>query len=157
MANERLPRNVRQSFRFPWRTRATIARDVDDELRFHVEMRAAELMASGLDAESATAEAWRVFGNPLEVRKHAIAVNAGAMRREHASEWIASVAQDVRFALRQTRRAPMFTLVAVATLALGIGANTAIFSVVHRLLIAPFAFDDSDRLAWITRIDEQSN
>ena len=157
MANERLPRNVRQLFRLPWRTTASIARDVDDELRFHVEMRAAELMASGLDAESATAEAWRTFGNPSEVRSHAIAVTAGAMRRDRAVEWITSVAKDVRFALRQTRRAPMFTLVAVATLALGIGANTAIFSVVHRLLIAPFPFEDSNRLAWITVVDPQAN
>ena len=157
MANERLPRSVRRLFRLPWRTAANIAKDVDEELRFHVEMRAAELMASGLDAESATAEAWRSFGNPSAVREHAIAVNAGPMRRARAVEMIASVVQDVRFALRQARRTPLFTLVAVATLALGIGANTAIFSVVHHLLVAPFPFEDSSRLVWITAVDVESN
>lgn len=66
-----------------------------------------------------------------------------------AINMIAGVLQDVRFALRQARRAPLFALVAVATLALGIGANTTIFSFVHRLLIAPFPFADANRLAWI--------
>jgi hypothetical protein len=157
MPNERLPRSVRRLFRLPWRTAANIAKDVDDELCFHVEMRAAELMASGLDADSAMAEAWRSFGNPTQVREHAIAVNAGPMRRARALEMIASVVHDVRFALRQARRAPLFTLVAVATLALGIGANTAIFSVVHRLLIAPFPFEDANRLVWITGFDVDDN
>ena len=157
MATEGIPRGVRRLFRLPWVNAANIARDVDDELRFHVEMRAAELMASGLDAESAKAEAWRSFGNPSDVREHAVAVNAKVVRRARVLQWLAGVAHDTRFALRQARRAPLFTLVAVVTLALGIGANTAIFSVVHRLLIAPFPFSDSDRMAWIIVKDSSAN
>src|SRR4051812_31484955 len=157
MAIEGIPRGVRRLFRLPRMNAANIAKDVDDELRFHVEMRAAELMATGLDAESAMAEAWRSFGSASEVREHAVAVNATVVRRARALEWLAGMAQDARFALRQARRTPLFTLVAVVTLALGIGANTAIFSVVHRLFIAPFPFSDSDRMAWITMKDASNN
>lgn len=157
MANERLPQRVRRLFRFPWRTGASVAQEVDEELRFHVEMRAAELIKAGRDAESAMREAWQAFGTLDDVREHAIAVNAGVMRRAMILEWIAGLVSDTRFAIRQARRAPLFTLTAVTTLALGIGANTAIFSVVHRLLIAPFPFADSDRLAWITIVDPREN
>ena len=150
MANERRRRRVRRLFRLPWMNAANVARDVDDELRFHIEMRAAELVASGMDAESAMAEAWRTFGSPSEVRDHAMAVNASVIRRARVREWLAGVADDARFALRQMRRAPLLATTAVVTLALTIGASTAIFSVVHRLLIAPFPFDDSDRIVWIT-------
>lgn len=95
--------------------------------------------------------------DPSDVREQAIEVKAAVMRRARALESIAGVVHDVRFALRQARRAPLFTGIAVATLALGIGANTAIFSVVHRLLIAPFPFADSDRLAWIAKVDAREN
>ena len=157
MAREGIPRRLRRLFRLPWVSAATIARDVDDELHFHIEMRAAELMASGLDAESATAEAWRSFGHPSAVRDHAIAVNARVVRRAHVREWLVGAAHDARFALRQTRRTPLLTISAVATLALSIGASTAIFSVVHRLLIAPFPFDDSDRMVWISMKNVREN
>lgn len=63
-------------------------------------MRAAELRASGLDAESATAETWRSFGDPSEVREHAVDVNANVMRRARAIDALSGIAGDVRFALR---------------------------------------------------------
>lgn len=157
MANEHLPRSVRRLFRLPWRNAASTAQDVDDELRFHVDMRAAELRAAGLDAESAQAEAWRAFGSVSDVREHAIAAHAGVARRERVFETLNSVAHDVRFALRQARRGPLFTVTAVVTLSLGIGANAAIFSVVHRLLIAPLPFADGNRLAWLTRMGAQGH
>jgi predicted permease len=120
--------------------------DVDDELRFHLDMRAAELIAAGMSPEQALARARQQFGDADDVRRHALAVSVGNRRRARLRELALGLVQDVRFAARQIRRGPLFAGIAVLTLALGIGANSAIFSVVHHLVLAPLPYRDGDRI-----------
>jgi putative ABC transport system permease protein len=114
-------------------------RDLQDELRFHEEMKAAAIAdADGVTGDEARAAARRRLGNPLRLREQA--------REPWAFAALETFAQDVRHALRLIRRDPAFTLAALATLALGIGLNTAIFSVTYAVLWRPLPYPDPDRL-----------
>ncbi len=132
----RLARRVTYWFRF----RAQQA-DLRDELAFHHEQLANDLERRGLSPDAARVAARREMGNETYMREEARGV------------WLSSsldgVAQDCRYAWRSLRRSPAFTAIVVITLALGIGANTAIFSVVHHLLLAPLPFADGNRIVML--------
>jgi putative ABC transport system permease protein len=146
--SSKLPRGIRRIFRLPVST-ARLLRDADEELRFHFAMRVEELRALGMSEVDAETEAARRFGDTDEFRDYS-ARRAARRGRWHAVvEWIAEWTQDIRFAKRQFQRTPAVTTLVAFTLALGIGANTAIFTVVHRLLIAPLPYADGNRIVML--------
>ncbi len=121
-------------------------RDLDDELRAHLQMRIDDLRARGMTERDAQAEAVRRLGSEEELRAYCLRVDERRALLDRAIGWLQDWVQDLRLAGRHARRSPAFTLLAVLTLALGIGANTAIFTVVHRLLIAPLPYPDGNRI-----------
>ena len=124
--------------------------EVRDEFGFHLEMRVRDLIAEGLSPEDARAEARRRFGN---LQDTSATCRALAHERDHHMQKprrLEGIRQDIRFALRYLWRNPGFAITAVITLALGIGATTAIFSVVNAVILRPLPFPDPERLMSIT-------
>jgi putative ABC transport system permease protein len=147
----------RRFIRLPWRSRTRIKRDIDDEFQFHLEMRVAELRARGIAPESARTEAMRRFGDMSDAREYCRLMDERHITEQQRQNWFTELGSDVRFAWRQLRRSPAFTALAVVTLALGIGATTAIFSVVNRLLLDPIPYPDGDRIVNLNRSNKQGN
>ena len=121
--------------------------DLERELREHVEEDTQENIARGMTPEAARLAAIRKFGNPTRVRED--------VREVWIPRWADQIAQDTRDAARRVRRQPLFALVIVATLALGIALPTAIYSVVNAVLLRPLSYAHPDRMVWITARSER--
>src|SRR5215208_2496106 len=136
----------RPIFRLPWRSAERVRADLDTELRFHIEEHVRELVAAGVSEEQARREAAREFGDIDGTRDYCLTLDQGAAREERRAQYLAELRQDAAHAWRTVRRAPGFALVALLTLALGVGATTAIFSVINRVLIEALPYRDAGRL-----------
>src|SRR2546423_4052196 len=121
--------------------RSQTENDLDEELRSHIQQRADDLERSGLDRVEAEHRARIEFGSTERFKEEC--------REALGGNFIDAMIQDARFSLRTLRKSPGFFAVAVVTLALGIGATVAAFSVVNAVLLRPFAFSEPDRLLWI--------
>ena len=130
-------------------TRPDARRDVSDEIRFHLDMRVNELVEQGMTREEASREARRQFGDVAAIEAECRDVRAVRTRERGRREWARGLAMDLRFALRSLRTNAGFTLAAVLTLGLGIGAAAAVFAVVDGVLLRPLPYADPSRLAMI--------
>src|SRR5713101_2145341 len=115
-----------------------LERDLDEELRSHIDMRTNDNLAAGMSPQEARYDAQRRFGNSTLVKEDTRAMDIIG--------WLETTAQNLRYAARILRKTPGFTLVAILTLALGIGANVAIYTVVHAVLLQPLPFPHPEQL-----------
>ncbi|HEX6314661.1 MAG TPA: ABC transporter permease [Gemmatimonadaceae bacterium] len=120
--------------------------EVDSELRFHLEHRIQANIAAGMSPEEARRAAEERFGDVKGVRDECARLLTEERRTRRRRDWFDDLRQDLRFAMRSFVSAPLFALLAVVTLALGIGANAAVFGVVKSVLLNSLPYEDADRL-----------
>lgn len=149
--------NIKRWFHLSLRRRDRWEREVEDEIKLHLALRAEQLMAKGASADDAYEEAVRRFG-PLDPSRTRL-LNAARHREKkmERTEYLADIRADLAFAVRTMLRQKAWTAVTMITLALGIGATTAVFSVVSSLILNPLPYPNSNRVVFVDREPVQGN
>lgn len=143
-------KQVRRRFDRP-RSRRDVEGEVDAELQFHITAYVEDLMRRGHSEEDARLRALREFGDVTAARAELVEIDRRRARRVGRSDLLIDLGQDVRFGLRSLARRPLLAILAVVTLALGIGGTTAIFSVVDGVLIRELPYRDASSLVSVWR------
>jgi predicted permease len=139
-----------------FRTAGQITAEVDEEIRFHLEMRIAELVRAGMTPAQAREEALRRFGDLERARLDMNAADQRRERRVRRREYLEELVQDLAHAVRQLRRRPAFAIVTVLTLAVGIGADTAVFSVADHVVLRPLPHHDAGSIVALWEFDQRT-
>src|SRR5918992_1894994 len=149
MARDSILRRYRRFFG------ANPTQDVDDEIAFHLAMRIEEFRRTGMTPEEARAAAMQRFGDVTDVRDECQVLGRRRAARRRRALRLEALQQDVRFALRTIVTNRAFAVMVVSTLALGIGATTAVFSVAYGVLLRPLPYRDAESLVrlWSRRAD----
>ena len=129
-----------------WLWGVPVEQEVEEEISFHLEMRVRELIAGGMDPATARETALARAGDLARLRERCVELGRKRDREMRLTQWLEEFRDDVKFAVRQLKGSPGFAFVAVLTLALGIGANSAIFALADVTLLRPLPFRDPDRL-----------
>src|SRR5262249_48344470 len=147
---ESAARAMTRRFLRSWLWRVPVDREVDEELAFHIDMRTRELIDRGVDPDTARQMAVSRLGDLTALRLTCIDLGRKRDRDMLLIQWLEDFRDDVKFTARQLKASPAFTCIAAITLALGIGANSAIFALVDATLVRPLPFREPDRLvmAW---------
>jgi hypothetical protein len=127
-----------------WFSRRRLYDDLDQEIAFHLQERINELVAEGMSLKEATAVARREFGNVELVREDA--------REAWGWRWLEDLSGDLRFGLRMLRKSPGFTIAALLTIAIGIAANAAVFTVVNSVLLKPLNYPKAEELVALHQV-----
>src|SRR5687767_571526 len=125
-----------------------VERDIDREIRFHLAERIDDLRAQGLSHEDASRRARLQFGN--------VSLQADRTRDMDVSLWIDTLVRDLKYAITSLSRTPGFSIAVILTLALGIGANGAVFSAINAVVLQPLPFPEADRLMRLRQVQQRS-
>src|SRR3954462_1767033 len=123
--------------------------DVDKEIALHIDLRAREFEAAGMTPEAARAAAMQAFGDAGAIASEVHGIHGDTVRQRRWRERRDEIMQDLRVGARMLRRSPAFSVIAILTLAIGIGANTAIFSVLRSVLLRPLPYPHSEQLVQV--------
>ena len=148
---------MKRLLQFWRRSRAMIRRDVDEELQFHIDARTDALVREGRSRDEARARALREFGDIDDAREYLRRVDTDIEQQRRRRDYMSELRQDIAYGFRTLRRAPTFTLTAILTIALGVGANTAIFSVVHGIVFKALPFRQPEQLVRVWSANPGAN
>ncbi|HVZ49790.1 MAG TPA: ABC transporter permease [Gemmatimonadaceae bacterium] len=141
---------MKRFFRFPRRTARRIADEAESEFRFHIDARTDRLVVQGMSPAAARAQAIAEFGDMDDARRYVNNVDRQAEARRRRRDYMGELAQDLAYAVRKLKNAPTFTISVVLTLAIGIGANTAVLNLMNAVLLKPPPVANVDELSWLT-------
>jgi predicted permease len=151
------PWHIKRLFRLPNRTRGEIRADITDEFAFHLDMRTEELAREGMSPSDARTQALKEFGKADTSAAVLAQLGDKVERRRRIGQFAGELWQDAGLGLRLLVRSPGFAVVAILTLALGIGANTAIYSVLDAVLLRPLPYPEPDRVMMVSETLEDGN